>query len=727
MMNKSLKTFFQKMMSSQVGLSYVEIILSLAVVGGTSLAVMKLSNTSGQQSNFIKQSFEIDSYMRGLSTHIQSLPNCQAVVPGGIPSSTDLTADLSSFSFDFNSGVTIEKTTLTKPSLSGANEVLPVELYVHFKRQVLGQDDSLKAVKRITFPGEFDTAGKFIGCSSYDNESQRAAYKLACEAIGGVFEDASLNSDANCSFASISEDSELMQNIRQNLCQNLLGGNLSGVDCQSMNLTTVPISGANISSSQFVIDGNAITTFTQTCGSDELLRGINSDGSIECIPYLYCSKCDGRCGAVDASVCGSTTSTGEVITDPCASLPVASTVCEGVDLVTGYPSCGQGTKTTGSCADPCEDIAVADYCLGESIVIAGQTCGEGTKTTGDCAVGTCWSSIKNESTMPSINPLWQNPGRFVCTGSSEPGSLSDTSGPCNVGDSCTYEAKYSSKQYICIEDNGSCVAGSEELPEPEEEKVYRVNCGDAVVRNGGESESGLRCGSPHGSSCTAAQVGQSFGTITCERVDEARGESESGDGELSSHSCSCVSCSDDATQQIFISSNGYSEYACEGSGTSTTGGSTTGGSSGCAGNLEECQCFTAGTLISMADGSFKNIEDVRVGDKVKGSDGINTVLELKPSTHSGFKYSINGSGYFVTQGHPFMTQDGWKAFNPEIAMEINPTLEIKKLQIGDVLIREEGRETIISIDLHQNDENIYNFELDGTKDYYADGYLVHNK
>ena len=74
-----------------------------------------------------------------------------------------------------------------------------------------------------------------------------------------------------------------------------------------------------------------------------------------------------------------------------------------------------------------------------------------------------------------------------------------------------------------------------------------------------------------------------------------------------------------------------------------------------------------------------------------------------------------------------MTQDGWKAFNPEIAMEINPTLEIKKLQIGDVLIREEGRETIISIDLHQNDENIYNFELDGTKDYYADGYLVHNK
>jgi len=141
-----------------------------------------------------------------------------------------------------------------------------------------------------------------------------------------------------------------------------------------------------------------------------------------------------------------------------------------------------------------------------------------------------------------------------------------------------------------------------------------------------------------------------------------------------------------------------------------------------------CACFIAGTEILMADGTYKNIEDVIVGDKLRGSNNsINTVLILKPNNHSGKKYSINGSGYFVTEGHPFMTQDGWKAFNPTLAMEINPTLSIGKLSVGDYIVRENTYEKVNMIDYTENDERVYNFELDGTKDYYADGFLVHNK
>ena len=39
-------------------------------------------------------------------------------------------------------------------------------------------------------------------------------------------------------------------------------------------------------------------------------------------------------------------------------------------------------------------------------------------------------------------------------------------------------------------------------------------------------------------------------------------------------------------------------------------------------------CFTAGTQVSMADGSYKNIEDIKVGDEVKTHNGINVVTNL---------------------------------------------------------------------------------------------------
>ena len=40
-------------------------------------------------------------------------------------------------------------------------------------------------------------------------------------------------------------------------------------------------------------------------------------------------------------------------------------------------------------------------------------------------------------------------------------------------------------------------------------------------------------------------------------------------------------------------------------------------------------CFSKNTKISMADGSFKNIQDVIVGDSVKTLDGNKTVLSTK--------------------------------------------------------------------------------------------------
>lgn len=140
-------------------------------------------------------------------------------------------------------------------------------------------------------------------------------------------------------------------------------------------------------------------------------------------------------------------------------------------------------------------------------------------------------------------------------------------------------------------------------------------------------------------------------------------------------------------------------------------------------------CFVPGTFIRMENGDLKPIEEVKVGDRVQGADGVvNTMLETRIHNYTGKFYSINGTDKFVTGGHPFKTTEGWKAFNVEEARAINPTLEITQLNVGDILLTEEGSVELKSVDYVERENiKVYNLHLDGTQEYYADGYLVHNK
>ena len=53
-------------------------------------------------------------------------------------------------------------------------------------------------------------------------------------------------------------------------------------------------------------------------------------------------------------------------------------------------------------------------------------------------------------------------------------------------------------------------------------------------------------------------------------------------------------------------------------------------------------CFIAGTKVTMADGTIKNIENIVVGDKVKGHKEDNTVIKLDPTLLADRKlYSFN--------------------------------------------------------------------------------------
>jgi hypothetical protein len=138
-------------------------------------------------------------------------------------------------------------------------------------------------------------------------------------------------------------------------------------------------------------------------------------------------------------------------------------------------------------------------------------------------------------------------------------------------------------------------------------------------------------------------------------------------------------------------------------------------------------CFTAGTQIEMADGSFKAIQDVKVGDSLRSAlGGISRVEKRFIIKHSGLKFSFNGGKFFTTSSHPFLTESGWKSLEPSISAKENPGLKVTLFKAGDVILTKNGSLRIHTVESVMNDERVYNFKTDGDHTYLADGYKVHN-
>lgn len=77
------------------------------------------------------------------------------------------------------------------------------------------------------------------------------------------------------------------------------------------------------------------------------------------------------------------------------------------------------------------------------------------------------------------------------------------------------------------------------------------------------------------------------------------------------------------------------------------------------------KCFPAGTLVRMADGSQKPIQDVRVLDQVLTAEGrVRTVVKTMVRPHAGslLRVCVWGNRHIrCTAEHPFLTKNGYKA------------------------------------------------------------------
>jgi hypothetical protein len=149
-------------------------------------------------------------------------------------------------------------------------------------------------------------------------------------------------------------------------------------------------------------------------------------------------------------------------------------------------------------------------------------------------------------------------------------------------------------------------------------------------------------------------------------------------------------------------------------------------------------CFIAGTKILLADGKTqKNIEDVRVGDKVMGYD--TTAKKLVPETVLVTEHPIRDHHYTIrladgteiglTREHPLYSEKGWASIDPTSTLADNPKLIVAQLTVGDKLLEASGKfVSIISIDYIPGNIQTYNLKhVTGFNDFVANGIVAHNK
>ena len=128
-------------------------------------------------------------------------------------------------------------------------------------------------------------------------------------------------------------------------------------------------------------------------------------------------------------------------------------------------------------------------------------------------------------------------------------------------------------------------------------------------------------------------------------------------------------------------------------------------------------CFIAGTGIDTPDGIVP-IEILEIGDMVKTYDLKNSKQKKSKVTET---YKHNVDGYLIindiiktTVYHPFYSDGQW--------------IKAGDLSIGDKILHVDGVEhKVSSIETFDDNVDVYNIEVDGTHNYFAEGYLVHNK
>lgn len=133
-------------------------------------------------------------------------------------------------------------------------------------------------------------------------------------------------------------------------------------------------------------------------------------------------------------------------------------------------------------------------------------------------------------------------------------------------------------------------------------------------------------------------------------------------------------------------------------------------------------CFLPQTKILMNDRTLKNIEQVKIGDKVfaydikTGSLIEESVIKLFIHPSKDVEYFVINKNLKVTGNHPVWAND-------------KEWTKVEELQVNDWLLDSNGKKVVIkTIEKKRGEYPVYNLGLDGpNNNYFSENILVHNR
>jgi hypothetical protein len=132
-------------------------------------------------------------------------------------------------------------------------------------------------------------------------------------------------------------------------------------------------------------------------------------------------------------------------------------------------------------------------------------------------------------------------------------------------------------------------------------------------------------------------------------------------------------------------------------------------------------CFLAGTKVLMADGGYKNIEEIMAGDRVmsldmeSGARETDTVVKLLVHDNVPDGHLLVNGNLKVTPNH--------RVWSPNK----NAWVRIGYLSAGDELLDSSGNNVkISSLEWIDGTNTVFNLTLDNNHNYFTEDYLVHN-
>ncbi len=133
-------------------------------------------------------------------------------------------------------------------------------------------------------------------------------------------------------------------------------------------------------------------------------------------------------------------------------------------------------------------------------------------------------------------------------------------------------------------------------------------------------------------------------------------------------------------------------------------------------------CFLSGTKVLMADGSYKNIEQVKGGEWIVSYDTENNLKTISKVAHSLVHEDVEG--YVIINGELEVTSN-----HPVWVVNRQEWIKVHAIELGDILLDSNGQEIIvISLEDINGVNTVYNIEVEGDyNNYFAEDILVHNK